>query len=94
MSESIHHLEAVTDAIGALRSRRLAQRLWDEADSVVIARIERVRADRNDYIGDTQRVSLRPVRTILTIPARSKRRKCHETSGWLIFSPRASSVTV
>jgi hypothetical protein len=40
------------------------QRMWDEADSVIIARIVRVSADRIDYWGDTQRVSLRPVRTI------------------------------
>jgi len=39
-------------------------RMWDEANSVIIARIERVRPDRIDYWGDTQRVTLRPVRTI------------------------------
>lgn len=39
-------------------------RLWDEADSVILARVVRVRADRIDYWGDTQRVTLRPLRTI------------------------------
>ncbi|MBX9747378.1 MAG: hypothetical protein K2X34_10785 [Hyphomonadaceae bacterium] len=40
------------------------RRLWDEADSVIIARVERVRPDRLDYWGDTQRVTLRPLRII------------------------------
>jgi hypothetical protein len=39
-------------------------RLWDEADSVIIARIERIRTVDLDYIGEVPRVTLRPVRTI------------------------------
>jgi hypothetical protein len=39
-------------------------RLWDEADSVIIARIERVRTEDLYYIGEVPRVTLRPVRTI------------------------------
>jgi hypothetical protein len=39
-------------------------RLWDEADSVIIARIERVRTEDLYYIGEVRRVTLRPLRTI------------------------------
>ncbi|MBY0567249.1 MAG: hypothetical protein K2P70_08060 [Hyphomonadaceae bacterium] len=39
-------------------------RLWDEADSVIIARIERVRTEDLYYIGEVPRVTLRPLRTI------------------------------
>lgn len=39
-------------------------RLWDEADSVIIARITRVRTEELYYIGEVPRVTLRPVRTI------------------------------
>jgi len=39
-------------------------RMWDEADSVIIARITRVRTEELYYIGDVPRVRLRPVRTI------------------------------
>lgn len=39
-------------------------RIWDEADSVIIARITRVRTEELYYIGDVPRVTLRPVRTI------------------------------
>lgn len=39
-------------------------RVWDEADSVIIARITRVRPDHIDYWGDVPRVRLRAVRTI------------------------------
>ena len=39
-------------------------RLWDEADSVIIARVTRVRTEELYYIGDVPRVTLRPVRTI------------------------------
>lgn len=39
-------------------------RLWDEADSVIIARVERIRTVDLYYIGEVPRVTLRPVRTI------------------------------
>ncbi len=39
-------------------------RLWDEADSVIIARIERVRTEDLYYIGEVPRVTLRGVRSL------------------------------
>lgn len=39
-------------------------RLWDEAESVIIARVERIRTVDLYYIGEVPRVTLRPVRTI------------------------------
>lgn len=40
------------------------QRNWDEADSVFLARVERVRVSTLEYLGETPRVTLRPVRVL------------------------------
>jgi hypothetical protein len=66
--------EAYAQRIAEFRAAEQAQhqawlharqvRMWDEADSVIIARIVRVREYRMEYLGDVPRVTLRPVRTI------------------------------
>lgn len=38
--------------------------LWDEANAVFIGRIIRVRPDRFDYLGETQRITMRPEDTL------------------------------
>jgi hypothetical protein len=45
-------------------------RLWDEADSVFLARIERVQPTELYYWGDVQRVTLRPVRDAAPLKGR------------------------
>jgi|GEM_PF-3941900 len=39
-------------------------RVWDEADSVFVARIERVATAQLEHLGETPRVTLRPVRSL------------------------------
>jgi len=56
--------QAERDAEDAAWRHQRQVQLWDEADSVVLARIVRVRPDHNDYFGETQRVTLRPYRTL------------------------------
>jgi hypothetical protein len=45
-------------------SLQMQQRVWDEADSVFIARIERVGTVELQHVGDSPRVALRPVRSL------------------------------
>lgn len=45
-------------------------RLWDESDSVFLARIERVQPMELYYWGDAQRVTLRPVRDAAPLKGR------------------------
>jgi len=40
------------------------QRVWDDADSVFVARIERVRSIALEHLSEAPRVTLRPVRTL------------------------------
>lgn len=56
--------QAGRDAEHAAWLHQRQVRLWDESDSVFVARITRVRPTRLDYIGDTQRVSLRGERSL------------------------------
>lgn len=39
-------------------------RVWDEADSVFLARIERINTVNLEHLGETPRVTLRPVRSL------------------------------
>jgi hypothetical protein len=52
------------DAQHAAWVLQLQQRVWDEADSVFVARIERVGAVTLEHLGETPRVTLRPLRSL------------------------------
>jgi len=66
--------EAYAQRIAAFRAAEEAQhqawllarqqRVWDEADAVFVARIERVGTSHLEYLGETPRVTLRPIRSL------------------------------
>jgi len=56
--------QAEQDAQHAAWLHARQQRVWDEADSVFVARIERVRAVEIDNLSEAPRVTLRPVRML------------------------------
>lgn len=56
--------QAAQDTQHAAWLHERQQRLWDQADSVFLARIVRVRPAQHYMLGEIQRVTLQPVRTV------------------------------